>query len=245
MSISGKNNQIKIWDTSNWECILILTLKRLFNLTYSAVFFNENNKDYIITSGFNNSPINIYDFSGNLYKTLNNSKDVAFFIDYYLDEKSQIYYIITGNYGHIKTYNYNENELYHLYRDSDYSWHVSIKVLNSQNLLKLIDSCQDDDYIRIWDFHLGILLNRIKTEGESIRCICIWDDNYFFAGCSDYTMKLIDVKNKKVIKTFEGHKDYVCSIKKVNHPKYGECLISQNKGEYSKIHIWARKNSNL
>ena len=181
MSISGKNNQIKIWDTSNWKCILLLTFNQLYNLTYSSVFFNENNQDYIITSGFNNSPINIYDFSGNVYKTLNNSKDVAFFIDYYLDEKSSIYYIITGNNGHIKTYNYNENKLYHLYCDNDNSWHVSIKVINSQNLLKLIDSCWDDDYIRIWDFHLGILLDKIKTKGESIRCICIWDDNYFFS----------------------------------------------------------------
>ena len=244
MSIAGKINQIKIWDTFNWECILFLPLYQENNLIYSSTFFNENNKDYIITCGFYNSSINIYDFSGKIYKTINNSKDETFFIDYYFDDKSYIYYIITGNNGYIKSYNYNKNKLYHKYCDNDESWHISIKFNKSKNILKLLDACWDDDYIRIWDFHLGILLDKIMTNGEGLRCISIWDNNYIFVGCSDNKMRLIDINNKKVIKTFEGHSNWVCTIKKINHPKYGECLLSQEMGEYSKIFIWTNKLSN-
>ena len=59
--------------------------------------------------------------------------------------------------------------------------------------------------------------------------ICLWYNEYLFVGCSDNTIKLIDVNNKKIIKTLKGYKDYIVSIKLINHAKYGKCLISQGK----------------
>ena len=70
--------------------------------------------------------------------------------------------------------------------------------------------------------------------------MCLWNNDYIFAGCSDKTIKLVDLK-KGLIKSLNGHDDFVITVKKIILPEYGECLISQNN-QNSKIKIW--KNSN-
>ena len=36
------------------------------------------------------------------------------------------------------------------------------------------------------------------------------------------------MKNGLIVKSLIGHNNEVLTIKKIIHPKYGECLISQN-----------------
>ena len=60
---------------------------------------------------------------------------------------------------------------------------------------------------------------------------------YLLAGCYN-DIKLIDLNKNTIIKTFEGHKKLITCIKKVIHPKYGECLISQGyKNDQLKLWI--------
>ena len=47
-----------------------------------------------------------------------------------------------------------------------------------------------------------------------------------FVWYDDNTVKLINIDNGKIIKNLSGHKEEVVTIKKLIHPKYGECLIS-------------------
>ena len=243
MSISGEQN-LKLWDFYNWECILNLKSIYKFGLIFSSCFLNEDNKDYILTCGSaDQSEIKIYDFSGVFIKLINNSSEKTLFIDSIFDKINSKTYIITGNDGYIKSYNYKENKLYHKYKDSGQSWHCSIKYIFNENVLKLIDSCWGDDYIRIWNFHSAILLNKIKTNGSNIKSICIYNNNCIVIGCYDHTIRLIDIKNEKVDKILFGHKDWVNTITKINHPKYGECLISQGIGRNEMIKIWVRNNS--
>ena len=61
-----------------------------------------------------------------------------------------------------------------------------------------------------------------------------------FVGCSDKTIKLIELNNGLIIKSLKNHDNSVITVKKIIHPKYGECLVSQNSGK-SKIKLW--KNS--
>ena len=51
------------------------------------------------------------------------------------------------------------------------------------------------------------------------------------------SIKLIDLNTKKVIKELNGHRDRILSIKKIIHPKYGECLITQD-ADKSQIKLW-------
>jgi len=40
---------------------------------------------------------------------------------------------------------------------------------------------------------------------------------------------MIDLKKKKIIHSLNGHNNFVRTIKKINIPEYGECLISQGQ----------------
>ena len=59
-------------------------------------------------------------------------------------------------------------------------------------------------------------------------------------GCSDKTIKLIDLREAYIVKNFKGHNNSVLTIKKVNHPLYGECLITQGYNE-DPIKLWINK----
>ena len=50
-----------------------------------------------------------------------------------------------------------------------------------------------------------------------------------------YKDKLVDFKNFALIKSFTGHNNEVCTIKKFIHPEKGECLIAQ---EYDRQNIF-------
>ena len=241
MSISGEDNNIKLWDVNNYQCLL--DIKKINNSGFldSACFFNFNKQIYIITSNANyvcSELIKIFDFNGEKVNEINNSNDITVFIDTYYDKKFSKNYILTGNYGYVKSYDYDENKLYHKYCDNNSKSHDSIVININEDLIKLIESSEDGN-IRIWNFHSGILLNKIKINNRSIYGICLWNNEYLFVGCRDKAIKLVEIKSGKIIKNYFGDNNYALTIKKVTLPKLGECLISQGwKNE--QIKIWVK-----
>ena len=246
MSISAQDNNIKILNLNTWEtCLDIININKV-GLIYSACFLNENKKNYIITSNRskegNSEPIKIYNFDGEKILEINNSNESTLFIDIYYDEKTSNNYILTGNIGYAKSYCYNTNTLYHKYHDnesiSNYG-HFSLIINKNIEKIQLIESCIDGN-IRIWDFHSGKLLNKIKIKEGGLRGICLWDNNFLFVGCDDHTIKLIDIKREIITNSIYGHNNKVITVKKIIHPKFGECIISQN-WEKSQIKLWIYK----
>ena len=69
-------------------------------------------------------------------------------------------------------------------------------------------------------------------------CFCFWDDNYLLVGCSDKKILLVNLEKKLVIRNIKGQEDNALTMFKINHPKYGECLITQGMGEdHIKLYI--------
>ena len=244
MSISSEDNNIKIWNLYNWERVLEITNANYSGWLYSACFLTtEEHNNYIISSNRNKQgnceSIKIFDFNGYVVKEINNSKEQTYFIDTYYDNILSKIFIITGNVGYIKSYDYNKNDVYHKYIDfeSNSSYcHFSVIVTNNNGKIKIIETCFDGN-VRIWNFHTCQQLNKIKISDEGLRGICLWNNDYLFIGCDDKTIKLIEIKNGLIIKSLTGHVNEVITVKKIIHPHFGECLISQNGGE-SKIKIW-------
>ena len=206
----------------------------------SACFLNYKNQNNIITCNykFNNipEPIKIFDFNGNKIKEINGSKECTFFIDVYYDNNISKTYIITGNKGIVKSYDYDENKLYHNYYDNNNKCHYSIIINDDEKIIKLMESSFDGN-IRIWDFHSGELLKKIKLSDKGLVGICFWNNEYIFVGCDDKTIKLINVKEGIIIKNLNGHNNCAVTIKKIYHPKYGKCLISQGS-DFDSIKLW-------
>ena len=231
MSISKKDNNIKIWNANKWE--IISDIKGIYrsNFLFSACFFKKENESYIISSNgktlqpyqeFQNfEPLKIYNFQGELVEEINDWDDCTYFIDVYYDNILEKNFILTGNYNYVKAYDYDNNKLYHKYHGNNNGIHPSVIINKFGEKIKLIESCEDG-YIRIWNFHSCELIRKINTENNNLYGICLWSKNYIFVGCKDQSIKLIELKNGLLIKSLKGHKGRIISFKK----------IEQNNNEY-------------
>ncbi len=261
LSISCKDNNIKVWDIINLDLIVdfVCCTDSNSSYLYSACFLNDHNKIYIVSSNCKDygisEPIKIFDFNGDKLMEINDSDDSVYFIDSFYDYEYKQNYIIAGNVNHISSYNYTSNELYHQYEESEaYSdsdsdplpsdCHYSIIVHNYNNIIILIDS-SFDGYIRIWDFHSADLLRKIQACDNWIYSICLWDDKYLCAASYEKKIILIDLVDGKVKENFNLPDEYSCplTVKKINHPKYRKCLLIQRERE-SQIRIMGFKKNN-
>ena len=242
--ISISEEIIKLWNIINFECILKIKNNNKNEFYNSACFLTNINQIFIIAG--NLKPIQVFDLNGNIQGEIYKNKEFIFFIDAYYDKKLSKNFIITGNDGYSKSYDFINKKLYYEYSkyNKDYKGyknHNSITVLNDKEITKLIDS-SFDGYIRIWNFHTGQLLKEIVVSQEALYSICLWNNDYLFVGCKDNSIKLIELKNGNIIKTLSGHNSEVITIKKIIHPIYGECIISQGRGN-GQIKLWINKNT--
>ena len=244
MSISSEENNIKIWDVKTWNSISNIKSVNYNGWVYSACFYLDLNKNiFVLTSNRNKKgdceAIKIFDLNGYIIKEIKDSKEQTYFINIYYDESLNKNFIITGNVGFVKSYDVEQNELYHKYIENDEInnfCHFSIVIRNNSNKIEMIESCFDG-YLRLWDFHEGYLIKKIKVSNDGLRGISIYNEKYLFVGCDDKKIKLVDIENESVAMNLVGHNNEVITIKKFKHDKYGECIISQNGGQ-SQIKLW-------
>ena len=250
LSISSDDNNLKLWNICNFQCIVNLKKINKIGKLLSSCFLDYKKQVYMITCNYNPDgacePIKIFDLKGNKIKEINNSNNKTFYIDIYYEtnknNESQIY-IITGNNSFVNSYNYNKNELYYKYieeidNNDDLNNFESIVVNNERNIVKLICSSHIGKVL-IWDFHKNILLNKILID-NNYKCfngLCLWDNNYILIGSDDETIKIIDIKEGKIIKSLEGYYSSVSCLKIIYHSKYGKCLLSQPNFE-EPIKLW-------
>jgi hypothetical protein len=114
-------NEIKIFDFyDDFKNIISIDNKKnvIYLLYNSAILLNNLNKNYIIVSNFNvweSEAIKIFDLKGIKLKEINdNSNDKTFLIDIYHDKKPFKNYIITGNWGYIKSYDYHKDKILYI-----------------------------------------------------------------------------------------------------------------------------------
>ena len=243
--ISVSDNNIILWNANNWECMLDINNIYKNGKIFSACFLNDNKNTYIISSNHNyklSEPIKIFDFNGCEIKEINDSKKNTIFIDTYYDKSNLNTYIISANDGFIDLYNYKNNTIFNTY---DYNYDINFieeyynlccnTIINNNldlgNKEVLIASCIDG-YIRIWDFYSANFIKKIKCLNNiSFTGICLWNSEYIISGCSDGSIKLIDLKNKAIISKYNydiKNIKEIISVSKFIHPKFGQCLISQD-----------------
>ena len=241
MSISFDNN-IKIWNIIQWECII--NLKNINNSggILSGCFLHEENNLYIITSCiYNSEQIKIYNLKGNKLKNINESNENTYFIDTFYDKRQLKLYIIGGHFNCIKSYDYSNNILYKKYYENNTNEHCSVIIFPSNDNILLIDSCcGKDGNIRIWNFHSANLIKKIFINSIPMG-LSLLNEQYLFVGCMDKSIKLVDISEKFETKSFIGHKKWICTIKIIEHQKLGKCLISQGRRN-DNIIIWKIKD---
>ena len=253
ISLSSLDNNLKVWNINSLECYLNLENVNNTGELYSACLLFNNNNKYIITSNFKLNSfyiyIKIFDFKGNKINEIDNGR--CFFIDAYYDKNYSKNYIISCNKGNVKSFDFNENIIYQIYSfnnynmEDEYNYDYKSAIIKEEKTVKKLISSNDIGSIVIWDFHYGLHLQTIEVKRGlyNLLGLCLWEDNnYIFVGCSDRSIKLIDLKKGRVIKSLFSHMNEVLTIKKINHPKLGKCLISKSKIN-EPLKLWAINNN--
>ena len=93
-------------------------------------------------------------------------------------------------------------------------------------------------YIRFWDFHTAKLIRSIYVNSFiNLRGLCLWNNKYLIVGGNEHQIKIVDLKQGKVVKYFKEHTGTICTVERINSKVYGECLLSQ--GMDGAIKLWS------
>ena len=235
-----------MWNLNNLEnfCYFDFSEKSNLKINKSCFLYFNNDINIVIkltkldkTEEF----IQIYNLKKEKIKEIKdkNTKDSSYYLDCYYH--NNISYLILCSYNSIKVYNYNKNKWKIYSTDKVNECIQGFVITHIDNGAKIIGSSMDNIYL--WNFQSGALLNSIK--GGSNRApffaLCLWNSNSFFIGRGG-VLDLVKIKNNKlnVVKRLNEHNELIPCIKKILHPIYGECLISQDfKGI---IKLWVNKN---
>ena len=243
LSVSNQLKNIKVWDVNNLKCIVnIINAYSIGDVFSSCFLIDENDKkNYIISINYEQN-LKIYDFEGTHVKEFDNSNDKSFLVDTFYNSKLRKYYIIVANEKFIISYNFYDGSIYNLYyEDNCNSWHMNFIISSNDDGINLIES-DTFGYVRVWDFDKGVMLKKLFIERKMrLRGICLWNYKYLFVGADDKKIKLIDLENDVELDSLKCN-DYVCTIKKVNCSKFGECLVFQGKIDHSEIKLWRNEN---
>ena len=239
--LSGSNDYcVKIWDIGTWSCICnINKIYQKGNMYSVCILFDEFQKESYIFTSSDSDYIKIWDFKGNFIKNINKTNNNEnYFIDTYYDNREYKYYLISGEMKCVKAYELNTHQLFRTYSDGNsFCEHVSAFICEQGGIVKLVES-EFYGSVRIWNFHSGNIIKKIDIcRRIPLVSMYLWNENYLLVSCVDNTIKLVDFKNYALIKSFSGHNNEVCTIKKIVHPTFGECLLSQGLAN-EQIKMW-------
>ena len=242
MILSGSNGDfsVKIWDVENWSCIFnISKIYEKGNMYSVCILFDEFQKENYVFTSSDSDYIKMWGMDEKFIKNIVKTNTIEnYFIDTYYDSKVYKYYLISGEMRCVKSYEINLNQLFRVYIDNNsYTEHVSAFIYTQGGIVKLVEA-EFYGSVRIWNFHTGNIIHKIDIcRRIPLVSLCLWNENYLLVSCVDNTIKLVDFKNYALIKSFSGHNNEVCTIKKFIHPNYGECLLSQGLAN-EQIKMW-------
>lgn len=239
ISTSSEKN-CKIWNLQTYTCYLTLSSCHSGLYLYSALllFDDHNNQNYIVTSSPNEF-MKLWDFStGKLIREIGNSNDYTYFINSWYSNKE--IYIVNANSVNVKLYNIKEPKgVYRVFQAQPNTWHMSAFVEKIGSIDMLFES-DGNGYIRIWKIESKILYKTIIIPQSNLRGICFWNETYIIAASSTKNAVIIDITKDVVVGNLTGHTNVLCSVMKINHPLYGESLITAAID--SKVKLWIHPN---
>ena len=151
--------------------------------------------------------------------------------------------MICDSYGKILINNLLEGELYSELTYEPESDHFSGFIIygnypGSNTKGDFLFSSSSNGYINIWNLNEKKIFKVINTNGCFLANILLWNNQYLIAAdVINKTFKIIDMENYSISNMKTDHKVRLKCIKKINHPIYGQSLISAANDKTLKLWI--------
>ena len=236
------DKSIKVWDIENLEKPLIDIQNAHSNgfIFTSCILSHEKIPENYIISGADDENIKIFDFNGKFLDKSVKVSDYVNLLDVYYYKREKKFCIINANSHDIRIYNFDDLKIYKTYIEKNSSSHAHVIVYEDEKEDKvlLIDSDMKG-FIHIWDFDTEECLKTIFLQ-TIINGICFWNEQYIACTGRDKKIKIVDIKEAKIVRLITGHEKETISVQKVNIPKYGDCLVTHGKDGFLKV--WSFNN---
>ena len=240
--ISGDLNKIVIiWDIiDNYKIkYAINTNNHNNNYIFSCllIFPSFSHQDYIITSCCNYSDTKIYSFNdGKFIKNIKDSYDVeVFYLLSWYNKNNNKYYIIQFDSKCIAINNIIEDEIYAKLMEENEGFHDCGFIFTDKDNNDYLYSASERKNINIWDLYNKKIFKIIEIK-SNITYIIQWNDKYaIIADREDSSFKIIDLEKNIIISSIKACLEDIKCIKKINHPIYGESLLSAGEDEIIKL----------
>ena len=223
--ISDENNKkFKIeLKYSNWiySCLLIFDIDIIIFTSCCGV---GNTKMFLL----NNNKITF------CYNIINSKKkNIYYLLDWY-NEKENKYYLIEFCRNKILVINFNSNKLYanlFIQNSKDYCY-ISGFIYNTY-----LFSNSTNGYINIWDLYEKKLINSINVYNSIITNCIQWNEKYIILiDGKNNSLKILNIEKGVIISNIiSQHENGIICIKKIEHPIYGESLLSSGQDGYLKL----------
>ena len=231
-----------IWNLKDSSIHLNIKTNHVGKYMYSSsIFFDDiNNKTYVLTSSPSDY-MKLYDFyTGKYIRDVGSNVDFTYYVNSFKHKDK--YYLINGNSSNVKVYGMDyTNDVIGTFSGPSKTWHMSAFVKFHNGIETLFESDGYGD-VRLWNYEKQSIICTINCPSCNIRGIILWNSNYIIASSHDKTVRIIDIEKKKWVLNLTGHTDALCAVRKVVHPKYGECLLSGSVD--GSIKLWTINNDN-
>jgi hypothetical protein len=247
---ADRKYKVKVWDlTDNGKIVFDKELKEGYdNFIYSVLMIFEQNKIYVVTSTLGSGETNVFVIgSDEAPKKLKDTKDLnIYYLDYWFEEKDA-----DGNSEHhIIQCGKNKILISQLKKDSNYEIATEEKYAN--NLCGMVYKKGDKDLlitsatrglIEIIDLKERKELQKIEHSDVFFYNFVRWNDQYILLyEAMQRRILVLDTDNnyKVVSKVLCPEMYYDRFIRKVDHPKYGESILSV--GIDWKVKLYTNRN---
>ena len=244
--ISADNNKIVIiWDiTNNYNIKYIIDTKYASDIYSCLLVFPENmNDNFIVTSTYCMSKNNeeaatkVYSFNDcKFIKYINNTSDIhIYYLLSWYNKNNNQYYIIQFSKNKILINNLISDELYSELINIPEGYHYS-GVLYYKDNKDYLCSSSTNGYLNIWDLYEKKIYKNINTNGSNLAHVINWNNKYIIAvDINKKSFKIIEIENNSIYDIKNDNKHKLYCIKKVNHPIYGESLLSVTNDKVIKL----------
>ena len=200
-------NKLKIYELTKYSFQNVFIFENPLN---DFCFYNFKNESFIALNVQGKNTIEIFYKDGRKFKNLNFIENVICMECYEdLGLKPKIYLLVTGN-KFLKSFDINNYKLYKNYNIDDKDSYTFSKFYKTKNKFHILTSLENGD-LKLIDFHNPNSYEIFNPDKNKFPIICFnfLNGNYLFTATEDKKIKFYDLKDKKLLNTYQYNNNII------------------------------------